>query len=581
MTLMHNARRRLRRYALFCLMAAGSAAVGFNAPISAADDFRLAAGTHDSAAHASAGPSVCTPVDEGLCGWFEECPESDAVTPPAATHPAELIAAKPARKSAAIASTPTNFLSVSAGETLVINTCNYDTWLQQNVRASSGVIDATPDRDRDVACDGGWYIDEEFESSPKAIRRTTLGFNSTLATLAASASSGNPIPFGHWTEPFAMVGPGGSHLPEKIEMFESWFQQSLDDAQAKCVDQLQAALPVEIVPFVDFDGHVNGDALTVEDESASIALIETTRPALRVHQDIRKRLIGSSPVIVTIEENYFAYDLSEQDLTEVVSAPIETNAPVWTGLTDAPFQPFCVHSFLPPAETNWSPLAKNTESSPEKVDPQPTAPESRTIEQSEAPAEVLSGIVERMIAIYEFAEQMVAYAPEKADEDARRLLRDSVATLQPLANSIQPRSSTETARSVGTSIASLAGKSHRWVDAVSGDLARNMVLAQQPPKQRKQQARRPRPAIQHRAEKTGAGAKLIARADAAPRQQAELTDEKDSAESISAEQLATATALVRQWVDVTRDALEPFRTRLQDVTEVARNRGTQDDSSRR
>ena len=74
----------------------------------------------------------------------------------------------------------------------------------------------------------------------------------------------------------------------------------------------------------------------------------------------------------------------------------------------------------------------------------------------------------------------------------------------------------------------------------------------------------------------GSGAKLLARAEAAEQLPAEGT-----AKPFTPEQLAQADAMFRQWVGVAQSVLDDLSDRLNDVTEVALHRGTQDDSNRR
>jgi hypothetical protein len=73
----------------------------------------------------------------------------------------------------------------------------------------------------------------------------------------------------------------------------------------------------------------------------------------------------------------------------------------------------------------------------------------------------------------------------------------------------------------------------------------------------------------------------LARAEAATQPVAEQPERQDSAESFSPEQLAQASATLRQWVDVAQSVIDDVSKRLVDVTEVARIRGTQNDPTRR
>ncbi|MEM6469903.1 MAG: hypothetical protein AAF802_10150, partial [Planctomycetota bacterium] len=278
MTLFRKARRRLRHYALCCSVAAASVSLQVSA--SSAEDCWYA-------------PDVCEAG--GLCGWLDECPD---LAP--ASCPCDLKANDPAPKQADQAEQ--HFLTVVEGDRLEIDTCNYDQWL-----ASVGLpeaVDATPAKKAQSisTCDGS------YRRVRNQRRRTEVNFNAALATLAASVGTGNPVAFGHWTEPFAMVGPSGSHLPEQIEEFESWVQRSLESAQDEVSSSLRSSIASrtisQYIPFVDFDGIVEGIAGTPEDtdEVGSLALVETTPSSARLKANMRRRLIGTSPVIITIEE---------------------------------------------------------------------------------------------------------------------------------------------------------------------------------------------------------------------------------------------------------------------------------------
>ena len=118
MTISRTIRKRLRRYALFCLMAATTAGMVETAQISNAGD------THDSGE---------------LCGWIEELSET--------TFSKE---ATDKRKQTPKILAP-QFLAVNVDEELSIDTCSYDAWLAGTLAASNAAkVDAT---DKDVKTD--------------------------------------------------------------------------------------------------------------------------------------------------------------------------------------------------------------------------------------------------------------------------------------------------------------------------------------------------------------------------------------------------------------------------------------------
>ncbi|KAA5540640.1 hypothetical protein FYK55_19795 [Roseiconus nitratireducens] len=216
MTINKTIRKRLRRYALFCLMAATSTVALEHSR------FALSGETHDS------GP---------LCGWVDPLPPSDAGDKPIKPRPQ------------ANASLPIAFFSVDVSETLSIDTCNYDAWLAGTIGRLATLRDSDPtapdqgklQRDRQAKLAGGEDDlllaseptdapaapgDSKLAAPPTRSTRTSGHFNSTVAAIAAAATAGNPLPFGHWTEPFAMVGPERSHTVEEIRRFQDWFQES-------------------------------------------------------------------------------------------------------------------------------------------------------------------------------------------------------------------------------------------------------------------------------------------------------------------------------------------------------------------
>ena len=112
---------------------------------------------------------------------------------------------------------------------------------------------------------------------------------------------------------------------------------------------------------------------------------------------------------------------------------------------------------------------------------------------------------------------------------------------------------------IGNRVASLVVSGDRLASRVVSELALVWPAAAQPAK--------PIP---------GSGAKLLARAEAA-----EQLPEKGLAKPFTEPQLAQANAMFWQWVDVAQSVFDDVADHLDDVTEVARNRGTQDDSTRR
>lgn len=529
MTISRNLRKRLRRYALLCLMAATTAGFAETTTPSRAGD------THDST-------DLCDPE---LCGWIEELSQT--------TFGPEAIAEK--RRSTEILAP--QFLTVKFDDELTIDTCNYGDWLAGTI--GEQLSDNNPANKSVAQTDaaeqtGESTTKEDVRIAANSTSRTASGFNATLATIAAAATAGNPIPFIQWTEPFAMIGPDGSHSPEQIENFQGWFDKSKD-----FVNQFRLDHPGDFVPLVDFDGEIKGPARVPgqiaggnleqsESPDDAILIVETTPTATDAEVEsveaadepvvTEDPLVGSSPFIATIEEAYASYDLAERDATPV---PLEVSGDstepelVWTdGLFSPSQQPFCIHSLAIMRRPGWSPLAASTSALP---------PTNETATDLAEPSEAATATVS--------APSLVGSADCLLDELVWHV---SVA--------LEHESVTDEwlhPDRIGQEVASLVVSGDRLATRIATELASAWPAKAGPAK--------PIP---------GSGAKLLARAKVAEQPRAE-----GSTEPVTPQQLAQAGAIVMQWVDVARSVIDDFSDRLNDVTEVARNRGTQDETIRR
>ncbi len=525
MTITKRFRRRIRRYALMCVMAATTAGMVESTRPTMAGDYSGV--THDSLS--------C--FQEDLCGWVEEL-SSTQFGPDSQLGPDSLVVADNKKQSAT-----EPFFNVRLDDHLAIDTCSYDDWLAQQF----GVVEkASSEIDESVAT--AKYLGKHDQASTaNHASRTSAGFNATLAAIAASATAGNPISFGYWSEPFAMVGPTAGHVVEEIETFQAWFQQSINASEnpafvgeATESESLFAEI-IPFVPIVDFDGMLEG-------VSSMMSEIETTSLADISSVDPNELLVGSSPIIATLEESYFAYDLTDQDLASIAAAEsddeltIESTASsdLWGAVFDRQDQPFCIRSLAVLREPGWSPLAKNVPTV--SASPEPIA-ESMTV--AAAPAE--STLVGSATCLLD---EWVWYVGNALEDHG---VTDK--WLQP--------------ETIGENVALLVVSSETLAERAATQLALVWPVE-------------PKPAIVV----PGDGARLLARAEAAPAADATLEDaellvSKRSAESVNDQQLAQATATVMQWVDAAQSVIDDVSNHLDDVIEVARNRGTQDDSTRR
>ncbi|WP_182865042.1 hypothetical protein [Stieleria mannarensis] len=587
MTISRSIRKRLRRYALLCLLTATTAGFAETSHSLKAED------THDSG---------------DLCGWVEDLSQTTFRKAALANRN------EPAQPPAA------TFLTVSVDDELTIDTCNYDTYLTNLLAASQHDSPTTDPADKhtEPSADETHEPDADQDAvavSKPSASRTSSQFNATLATIAAAASAGNPIPLAQWTEPFAMVGPDGSHTPTEIKAFQAWFDHS-----KAFVAGLGNGAFSEFVPVVDFDGQVADrptDAVAAADRDVDHRL------------PVAAPLVGSSPIIATIEEAYQPYDLAAEDLPQSPEIDVAADAPqgdtpeqpevVWTdGLFSPSLQPFCIHSLGHMRESGWSPLAKSAwpaeervaalppdsdvkqpseVSEPEKetvasaVDsaeqPQPAAEPEAVVakivplvpppiepiaaeeaaggtEQPQPPAEPESIVAEVAPVVPPPVEPMAE--DEVLVEEASGLVGSPDCMLEDLIWQVSVAMEDANVTDqwlrptrVGKRLASLVVGGDRVASQVASELALVWPVNAGPAK--------PIPGI---------GAKLLARAEAAEQLPAEGT-----AKPFTPEQLAQAGATLWQWVDVAQGVFDDLSDRLNDVTEVARNRGTQNDSKRR
>ena len=305
MTISRTIRKRLRRYALFCLMAATTAGMVESSQTSLAGD------THDSSE---------------LSGWIEELSET--------TFSKQEIDKR--KRSSEILSP--QFLAVTVNDELIIDTCSYDAWLAGTLRKEAAsrnevaeqqevtktIPAAEPENKVAIAeVASNKTPEQQAVVAPKSSSRTSSSFNSTLATIAAAASAGNPIPFSQWTEPFAMIGPDGSHNADEIEAFQAWFDQGV-----RAIN--------DFVPLVDFNGEITPSqpietvvANPIDDQPvdsvadvpvAEVPLAEVPLAEVPLAED---RFVGSSPVIAIIEEAYLPYDLADQDIDAAPASEVQ------------------------------------------------------------------------------------------------------------------------------------------------------------------------------------------------------------------------------------------------------------------
>lgn len=412
------------------------------------------------------------------------------------------------------------FFSITVGEELSITTCNYDTWLSNTL------------------------------ATTRTAESSTLSSADTVRP--SSDDTGKSVLIRQWSEPYANVGLNQGDSPEKILAFQSWF-----DHQGMHPER--SPWPRDYVPVVDFDGELS----IVERDG--LVLIETTRqtkvPATPVQPSkgsaTSNPFIGGSPVIALIPEAYLPYDLAERDRDDVDLVEQNVQSPqngtdvtpeaedvprpvVWVDGIFAPMgQPFCVRSLVEGHQPNWSPLLTSLSEKQETGDSEATAGKVGVPESTSTSDVIVTGSPDCWL-------DEIVWHVNATLEDA------DVANWK-----LRPGK-------IGQRVASLVVSGDRLASRVVGELALVWPAAKPPV-----------------APPPGIGARLLARAKAVERLDAEQPGQSGPAGPLTPEQLAQTRAKLLQWVGVARSVIDDLSLRLTDVAEVARNRGAQDETIRR
>lgn len=231
--------KRLRRFALFCFMAAGSAGFSMPHPLLASDL-----------------SSTRRLADSGeLCGWVEH-------------------------------------------EDLAADTCNYDTWkahYEENANALSNqeeprvansraervavpeqlcppnhcAEDFASDDSIDFADDSEFFGPATHDSVPSApsIPEKTNNdstFETSIAAIAAAACAGTGVSFEQMTEPFAMVGTRYGTSGPRLSTFQKWW---IEAAERHAAEQLEKEKEIAAAELLAAKAVDEAEANPIEDES--------------------------------------------------------------------------------------------------------------------------------------------------------------------------------------------------------------------------------------------------------------------------------------------------------------------------
>jgi hypothetical protein len=182
----------------------------------------------------------------------------------------------------------------------------------------------------------GW-VDIETESKQEAPTTILEGSIVTIAT-AVGASTG--VPFNAIVEPFAMAGPTIEKSLKMVRILDQWWESAVAYAEQmqscgtdEAIDAIAALEPIDVEAY-------GPSILSFSDTPIEEADLLTTG----IEVTPINNLIGSAPMIVTLDEPYMPYDLSADDLRLRSVFPLTT-------------QPFCVRS----RAARWNPVPMWTE----------------------------------------------------------------------------------------------------------------------------------------------------------------------------------------------------------------------------
>ena len=211
--------------------------------------------------------------------------------------------------------------------------------------------------------------------------RTSSTFDQSIAAVATTAGAATGISVEQLVEPFAMVGPKVINSLDNVIAFQAWFREktkTLDlptpaEIAEKARIQIVAVFDEEFVVVTEPSPVIAGDVESVDEPSVSeeIAMlaaeepidVETLGPSVVVIIDPLPSaaaapeispssadqlppaadMVGASPVIVTLEDEYLPYDLSARDMKVWSVLPSDTD-------------PFCIHSHSDIPSPMWHQL---------------------------------------------------------------------------------------------------------------------------------------------------------------------------------------------------------------------------------
>ncbi len=182
----------------------------------------------------------------------------------------------------------------------------------------------------------GW-VDEQTE--PEKLKAKTI-LEHGVATLATAVGAYTGVALHKIIEPFAMVGAATDESITMVRILDQWWDSAVDYAESvqrvETEDAIQAIAEMEPIDVESYGPSV----LSLSDQ----AVDSIDFPGTGIVVTPIDNLIGSAPMIFTINEPYISYDMSAADLRLRSVFPIST-------------QPFCVRS----RAAQWNPTPMWTE----------------------------------------------------------------------------------------------------------------------------------------------------------------------------------------------------------------------------
>lgn len=209
----------------------------------------------------------------------------------------------------------------------------------------------------------GWVqsTTEANLSEPDTVKSGGPVGNSITAIVAAVASS-KGVSLQQFVEPFAMVGPEVEDASRMIREFDRWWKSMVEFGKTLSSASMDQAINdianLEPIDVNSIDLDVHGPSVLERPEDVADATEQPTQGIelgieLGIEVTRLDSLVGSAPMIATINVPYLPYDLSASDLRLRSVFPFTTQA-------------FCVRSRV----AQWNPVPMWTEVDQFQAEPQ-------------------------------------------------------------------------------------------------------------------------------------------------------------------------------------------------------------------